>query len=174
MVARTQGSMRATTKQPYKTGTMSMEKYDSTQDTLDHAAKVRALIDQSISELYNRAMDHDKSKLGEPELSAFNENPGLKNLEYGSPEYTQQLKKMEAAVKHHYQVNRHHPEHYDNGINGMTLVDLIEMLADWKAASERHNNGDLKASFPIQRNRFGISDQLYEILKNTALRYGWI
>lgn len=59
-------------------------------------------------------------------------------------------------------------------INGMTLVDLIEMLADWRAATERHNDGDLGKSLRIQRNRFGISDQLDEILWNTAREFGWL
>ena len=33
--------------------------------------------------------------------------------------------------------NRHHPEYYEDGIAGMTLVDLEEMLSDWEAASHR-------------------------------------
>jgi hypothetical protein len=56
----------------------------------------------------------------------------------------------------------------------MTLVDLIEMLADWKAATERHDDGDLARSLDIQRDRFGLSDQLADILRNTAHHFGWI
>ena len=41
------------------------------------------------------------------------------------------------GIEHHYAVNSHHPEHYEAGIAGMSLFDLIEMLVDWKAASER-------------------------------------
>jgi hypothetical protein len=48
------------------------------------------------------------------------------------------------------------------------------MLADWKAATERHANGDLLRSLQIQRERFGISEQLLQVLHNTAVHFGWI
>jgi len=48
------------------------------------------------------------------------------------------------------------------------------MLADWKAATERHDDGDLAKSLEIQRERFGISDQLVAILRNTAEHFGWL
>jgi Family of unknown function (DUF5662) len=54
----------------------------------------------------------------------------------------------------------------------MTLVDLIEMLADWKAATERRDDGDLAKSLEIQQERFGLSDQVVAILRNTAERFG--
>jgi hypothetical protein len=56
----------------------------------------------------------------------------------------------------------------------MTLVDLIEMLADWKAATERHDDGDLAKSLEVQRERFRLSDQLVAILRNTAEQFGWV
>jgi len=81
---------------------------------------------------------------------------------------------MQVALDHHYANNRHHPEYFDNGVNGMTLVDLIEMLADWKAAGERHADGSLDRSLIIQKERFDISDQLNDILTNTAREIGWL
>lgn len=66
-------------------------------------------------------------------------------------------------------------EEYRRGrLNGMTLVDLIEMLADWKAATERHDDGSLTKSLTIQKERFGISDQLLQILENTARWFEWL
>jgi predicted RNA-binding Zn-ribbon protein involved in translation (DUF1610 family) len=53
-------------------------------------------------------------------------------------------------------------------LKGMNLADVVEMLCDWKAASLRHNNGDLEKSIEINRKRFGISDDLFCILKNTV------
>ena len=50
----------------------------------------------------------------------------------------------------------------------MTLVDIVEMLCDWKAASLRHNDGNLLKSIEINANRFGYDDQLKQILINTA------
>jgi hypothetical protein len=55
----------------------------------------------------------------------------------------------------------------------MTLIDLMEMLADWKAATERHDDGDLSRSLDIQAERFDISPQLVRILRNTAVALGW-
>lgn len=127
-----------------------------------------------LKELLDRSVCHDASKLEDPELAVFNEHtPKLRDTTYGSPEYRENLKAMGGALQHHYAVNRHHPEHFPDGVNGMTLVDLIEMLADWKAAGERHDDGDLSASLLIQRDRFDISDQLLAILRNTADYFGW-
>jgi hypothetical protein len=81
---------------------------------------------------------------------------------------------MGEALAHHYANNRHHPEFHGYGLNGMTLVDLIEMLADWKAATERHENGDLFKSLLINQERFKMSGQLFDILTNTARTYGWL
>jgi len=150
--------------------------YDSTADTLKHSLRVGALMGQAINELVDRSVRHDLSKTEPPELEIFNEfTPKLKTSTYGSDEYKGFLAAMAEALKHHYAHNRHHPEHFGaKGVNRMTLVDLIEMLADWKAATERHNDGDLAKSLEIQQERFGISDQLLEILRNTAEHFGWL
>lgn len=54
------------------------------------------------------------------------------------------------------------------GIRGMSLLDIIEMLCDWKAATMRHADGDLAKSIEINQKRFGYSDELKVILQNTA------
>lgn len=56
-------------------------------------------------------------------------------------------------------------------INGMDLFDLIEMFMDWKAATERHDDGDILKSIEINKERFGISEQICEIFRNTIDRY---
>ena len=149
-----------------------MSKYDSRSDTISHIATVRKYMTKLIREITNRSVNHDISKLSDPELSTFNEvTPKLKELTYGSEEYKAQLKEMNVALKHHYENNPHHPEHYENGITGMSLVDLCEMIADWKAASERHSDGDIYKSIDINQKRFGYSDELKSILINTVDRY---
>lgn len=148
--------------------------YDSTQDTLEHIAKVEGYLSLCADMLRIRAAQHDDSKLESPEKEIFDAvTPRLKELTYGSYEYKVALDEMGDALKHHYKANSHHPEHYRNGINGMTLLDLIEMLADWKAATQRHADGNLGKSLEINRVRFGISDQLCQILINTAREMGW-
>lgn len=60
------------------------------------------------------------------------------------------------------------------GLRGMSLLDVLEMLVDWKAAGERHNDGSIERSLTVNRGRFKISDQLYAILENTARELGWL
>lgn len=149
--------------------------YDSRADTYAHAARVAELTLPLITSLSLRVIQHDASKTRPPEVEAFDRvTPRLAELEYGSEEYRASLREIKPAIEHHYEANRHHPEYFGNGIAGMTLVDLIEMLADWKAAGERTKTGDMRKSLDIQRARFGISDQLFAILENTAREYGWL
>jgi len=148
---------------------------DSTVDTLRHSRRVDELLLQLVAQIQDRITKHDASKLEDPEKAIFDEyGPKLKASTYGSDEYKGFLSEMRVALDHHYANNRHHPEHFLAGVAGMTLVDLVEMLADWKAASERHADGDLAKSLQIQRDRFGLSDQLAAILDNTAREAGWI
>jgi hypothetical protein len=75
----------------------------------------------------------------------------------------------------HYVQNTHHPEHYPNGVDGMSLLDLIEMLMDWKAASERHPGGmNIACSIDLSSQRFSVGEQLKQILLNTAKEIGWL
>jgi hypothetical protein len=149
--------------------------YDSTADTLRHSRRVGELVVQVIQDLAVRAVTHDLSKTQPPELDTFNEmTPKLAGSTYGSYEYKQHLEAMGPALDHHYANNRHHPEFFgDRGVGGMTLVDLVEMLADWKAATERHGDGSLPRSLELNRERFGISEQLAQVLENTARWLGW-
>ena len=155
---------------------MTEPAYDSTADTLKHSLRVGALLAPVIAELVDRSVKHDLSKTQPPELEIFNEfTPKLKTSTYGSEEYKSFLEAMGEGLRHHYAHNRHHPEHFGPlGLAGMTLVDLIEMLAVWKAATERHADGDLARSLEIQRERFGIKSPLDAILRNTAAHFGWI
>ena len=148
---------------------MMKEIYNSRKDTEDHINKVDGYIEDVILILGMRARDHDNSKLWSPEKECFDEiTPLLKETTYGSDEYKATMDRMRPAIDHHHKNNRHHPEYFPNGINGMNLIDLIEMICDWKAASERHADGDIYRSIEINKDRFGMSDQLTEIFKNTV------
>ena len=149
-----------------------MEKYDSYQDTLDHVHKVQKCLNLFAECLKQRARVHDQSKFEEPEKSKFDEvTPKLKNLTYGSQEYKESLEELKEALQHHYENNSHHPEYYENGVYGMDLLDLVEMFWDWYAASTRHNDGDIYKSIEINEERFEITDQLKQILFNTAKNF---
>ncbi len=171
---------------------------DQRPKTLEHIAEVSHRIYLVILELRDRAKAHDKSKLESTEREIFDEyTPKLKGTTYGSDEYKGYLKSMSAALDHHYANNRHHPEHFIyyecNGcfkrfdkmpnhcdvcgysqftirsdISQMNLIDIIEMICDWKAATLRHADGNIKKSIEINQKRFGFSDELASILYNTA------
>ena len=148
---------------------------DSKFEILLHSRRVDEYLLQIVSKIHLRITKHDITKLEEPELTVFDVySPKLKDTVYGSVEYKTYLNEMKVALRHHYQHNRHHPEHFDRGIDGMTLIDILEMFADWKAASERHEHGDFETSLLIQQDRFNMSDQLVDIFRNTADELGWI
>ena len=146
--------------------------YDSREDTKQHIQQVRVLIERIAEAIIDRGDYHDYSKLQSPEKEIFDEyTPNLATTTYGSEEYKTRLEEMKVALKHHYSKNRHHPEHHPNGIHDMNLVDLIEMLCDWKAATMRHNDGDIMKSIELNQERFGYDDGVKQLMINTVKYY---
>ena len=143
--------------------------YDSTMDTINHINTVRRFMADVQDNIVHRMIKHDHSKLCSPEKEIFDEfTPKLKNSTYGSHEYKGFLDSMKKGLDHHYSMNSHHPEHFENGVRGMSLLDVLEMLIDWKAATLRHADGDILKSIEINQKRFGFSDELKDILMNTV------
>lgn len=148
------------------------QKYDSRIDTQAHIECVAKYLVTLLDKLAARAVVHDASKLESPEVEVFDEvTPLLRDMTYGSDEYKASLARMRPALEHHYAHNSHHPEHYPDGIRGMCLLDLVEMLCDWKAATLRHADGDILRSIEINQQRFGYSDDLKQIFLNTVVKY---
>jgi hypothetical protein len=153
---------------------MDCKEYDSRPDTLAHIQQVREFMFQMMFALSDRAKHHDKSKLEDPEKVHFDrETPLLKRLTYGTDEYYAALVRLKPALDHHYGASSHHPEHYSEGIEGMSLLDLAEMFCDWKAASMRHEDGDFGDSLKKSGERFKVSGQLQRIFKNTQREMNW-
>jgi hypothetical protein len=147
---------------------------DSTQDTLDHISKVQVRIAEFQAALDERAAVHDRSKLKEPEKSGFDVlSAKLAAIQYGTDEYREALKEGQPTIDHHYMVNSHHPEHWPNGIRGMSLLDLVEMFCDWKAAGERTKQGSMEQSLRVNFDRFSIDSQLAAIFENTRRELDW-
>lgn len=158
--------------------------YDSRIDTLLHIQTVRRFLARAANSLSARSAEHDHSKLVGIEREGYDRmGASLRDTTYGSDEYFAAFEREKAAILHHYQNGSHHPEHYamevdgtlddvtvrhGNAIAQMTLLDLVEMLADWKAASLRHADGSFDDSLPFNKKRFGIGDQLFHVLENTA------
>lgn len=144
-------------------------KVDERFKTLRHIEAVRNFLNLCIHELLKRAEQHDQSKLQSPEREMFDEwTAALRGVTYGSPEYADMRRALKPTLDHHYANNRHHPEHFKNGIHDMNLIDIIEMLMDWKASSMRHNDGNILKSIEINQERFGFGQELRWILENTA------
>jgi len=143
--------------------------YDSRNDTMQHRFKVIEAIEIVVDKLGARELHHDDSKLEPPEKEVFDEfTPKLSATTFGSDEYKANTAAMRPAIEHHQSVNRHHPEHFENGIAGMNLVDVVEMMCDWWAASKRHADGDIFRSIEICQKRFRFSDEMKSIFINTA------
>ena len=134
-----------------------------------HIARVAELAGILGYMIIARGETHDSSKLEEPELSKWEKYvPFLSKFEYGTKEYKDASNKMSDVIELHHEANRHHPQHHEHGIEDMDLVDIIELICDWKAASERTNGGDIYKSIEDGQKRFGYSDDLKKILINTV------
>lgn len=149
-----------------------MSKYQSMCETYKHKQIVCDLMMQVINELTIRAVNHDNSKLEDFEAEIFAiYTDKLAGVTYGSEEYNQRLKEMKPALDHHYARNLHHAEHHPNGMRDMNLIDLIEMICDWKASTLRHNDGNILKSIEKNQERFGYPDYLGQIFKNTVKKF---
>ena len=149
--------------------TMTMTVAECQVETQKHIEAVRKYIRFMIDKIDMRGVKHDASKLESPEVEVFAEyTPKLNSVGFGSDEYYANLESMKSALDHHYASNRHHPEHFVNGINDMTLIDVLEMFCDWKASTLRHNDGNLLKSIDTNAERFHMDGQLKQILINTA------
>lgn len=132
-----------------------------------HRHRVFKHINKFSKLLKQRGVKHDMSKFEDIEFDAF-ENAEF-NASYGTPEYDAQRNKVKDAIVHHYANNPHHIEHHPNSINDMNLIDLVEMLCDWIDASERNENDNIYKSLEINRIKYNMSDQVYNLLVNTAI-----
>lgn len=145
--------------------------------TAKHIARVAEYMTAAASEIWLRGQNHDDSKFNPIEAGPLQVVQDIIDREgeapYGSDEYKRRTAILEPMLAHHYANNRHHPEHYPNGINGFDLFDLMEMFFDWRVASERGEESAMNLTTACAK--YNISPQLQEIMQNTAdrLSYAW-
>lgn len=148
---------------------------DSTLTTVKHRLRVQELLSEAASEILRRGRVHDLSKHKPAEKEPLDEMQRLIETEgqapFGSEEYERRKTLLGSMLAHHYANNSHHPEHYENGVTGMDLFDLIEMFFDWKAASERGEEASMNINAACEK--YAVADQLRAILENTADRLGY-
>ena len=146
---------------------------DSKSATLEHISNVNRIGAKFVVSLKNRLIVHDKSKLRQPEKKYLDlHTVSLMGYTYMSDEYKTTLEKMSPGLKHHYSHNDHHPQFFKNGVEDMSLLAIMEMLIDWCAASERHDDGDILTSIEKNQERFGYSDELKQIFITTVKEMG--
>jgi len=143
-------------------------------DVIRHVSEVNENLQQMIADLQKRAVAHDRSKFDDPEFSTFvSTRPDFKKANYGTPEYEAVCLAAKVGVDHHYANNRHHTAHHLNGIKDMNFMDLLEMLADWKAAARRSPDLTFKDSLPRAFKKYEIDETLQRIFMNTIAYLEW-
>ena len=131
------------------------------EDILKHKEKVKRRLLFLSEELKNRAESHDNSKLKDPEIK----------YHYNTPEYFDKMKRWQKFFNHHYENNRHHPNHFMNGVLDMTLTDICEYLVDIISYYDEMHVNDAIDTVEKQQGRFGLDSQLAQILTNTLIEY---
>lgn len=143
--------------------------------THKHIARVRQLLGEFAIEMILRGDQHDKSKFLPVEIEPLARMQALIDKEgpaqFGTPEYKRRTDILGDMIQHHRAHNSHHPEHYENGVAGMNLFDLVEMFFDWKAASERGEDSCMRLTAAC--DKYHITGPLRHILHNTAAKLGY-
>lgn len=137
-----------------------------TNDLHKHKLILQAVLYNLANQLKERADNHDNSKLDPKEKEVFESIDNIKREDFDSYEEYYNCTKplIQKALDHHYANNKHHPEHFEHGIEDMNLLDVLEMVVDWDtSASCRGTKLDPEYSF----KRFKIEPQLQKIILNT-------
>jgi hypothetical protein len=142
--------------------------------TSEHKFWVMVYLGQVCWALAKRGIFHDMSKYSPNEEPGFRRLlPQLRESDYGSDQYKSLLRQLGPVLAHHYKANRHHPEFHDNGFFDMNELDRLEALCDWRAATRRFQNGDLKDSIEQNRERYGYdvrqTHSFWEVAKEAGL-----
>ena len=128
-----------------------------------HTRSIRTNLAKITSDLTRRASVHDDLKLGDDQLDRYiARHQEIHPLPYDAPERKEVEAKYKDLIEAHHKQYRHHPEHFEHGIDDMNLVDVIEMLCDWAAAG-----ADIEKSLKVNEKKYSVSPQLMKLLKNT-------
>lgn len=135
--------------------------------TLEHINRVKSKMEFFASVLAARGANHDNSKLTEPEYSGWLAMDQEPRYPYGSKKYYDKMHRYKEVLEHHYSINSHHPEHFEDPSTQMDLVDLIEMLCDWFSYSNDISWLEGYDTINSQCTRFGLNDTIRHLLLNT-------
>lgn len=141
-------------------------------EMLEHNAVVQRNLLKIADALRTRATSHDKSKFSLEEFEDFVELKKISRIHaYGSQEYDDSMKDNK-ALDLHFERSAHHPEHYAGGVADMSLLDIVEMVCDWKAVNltKRYNPStrSWEELLVIQTKRFKLTDRQQWLIKLIA------
>ena len=134
-----------------------------------HKNNIKANLGSLSAELLKRAELHDQSKLSPDELPGFIEIHNIaREHPIGSKEYEAAMRSA-TCIQEHFSNNSHHPE-YHNCVSDMGLLDIIEMVLDWKAAADTYGMKTLRESLDYQLSRHGFTDEQWWLI-NQIVRW---
>lgn len=159
--------------------------------TNDHIDRVRKNLVKmegyrglSLDHLKDRGDRHDISKFSKIEkipyvwLSWFYKCK-KENIPFKYPSGVEE--KVNSASEIHVRSNRHHPEAHEDihGIDGMSLMDIVEMVCDWTAMSQEYGQDGGSSKGWADKNvgskwKFneGNTDLIYDVIKELDKRNG--
>lgn len=122
-----------------------------------HVNAVQRGMQAAAHALERRALIHDQSKLLADEFAAFSRiNRAAREHPYGSEEYRAGLRAEKETIDRHYERNSHHPEHTLLPATGMSWLDVVEMVCDWRSAYRTYGSqGTWEENLDRQRERYG-------------------
>lgn len=136
-----------------------------------HKEKVLSKLLYFSKILKQRGLDHDNSKLKDPEKIGWEAIDKEPKYEYGSDEYFDKINRYKEVFDHHYTQNSHHPEHFKNPEHEMSLVDLLEMLCDWFSYKDYFTETEGITIIDQQCERFNFSNTIRDILLITFITF---
>ena len=101
-----------------------------------------------------RRLEHDMDKFSKKQylpyvwLTEFYRCKRI-NTPFSYPDGVKEL--VNNAVKLHYKLNSHHPEHWAY-LNNMLDIDLLEMVCDWTAIAQEYNENNGNAGEWARKN----------------------
>lgn len=139
-----------------------------------HRVLVQANLLRIADALRARAALHDISKYSLDEFQAVVQIKKVaREFPYGSAEYNQAISDNSVGLSKHFERNSHHPEFHSDGVQGMQLIDLIEMVCDWKAANTLRDDVQWSNVTAMHIERFKLSkdyvwliDMIVDMLSN--------
>jgi hypothetical protein len=150
---------------------MESDEKEFLERNIKHRYYVSFFLMKLIEDLFLRSNVHDVSKHSDEEFEGFRKSiyylKGPWGQENRPPEILEQLNE---SLQIHYKRNDHHPEHFENGMEDMDLVQLLELIADWRAAMIGQDNHDIDETIATGQERFGYPDFMAKILKNTLIK----